>query len=296
MVKKTTNVKKRFLKALQSERTGRLSLVPAFVITVFLLLIPGVYVFWTSLSSGVYSYQTVLNDRLFSDSLLLSIQYTAITVPIQILLGTLAAVIVHQLGINLKSLIIAIFVPYAIPSIVAVLSWRFLIEDKGMYAVLMNALFGITNNAWKSNLIFLSLCLISIWQFYPFVFVSVLARLRRVHPNLYRTAQLDGAGFWHQFKAVTFPEISSTLFAVLIVRIAFMFTKFDTAWLLAGKTVVGGVRVLPIYVYISNFVLDNTSIGPVAAIISAVILAFLLVVIAGLIMLTLNFKKYLGNK
>jgi multiple sugar transport system permease protein len=264
-------------RSIQTQRTARLSLIPAFVLTVLLLLVPGFYVIWQSLSNGLSSYWIVFNDQQFANGLLLSLKYVAITVPIQLLIGTMAAVIVHQLHIYSRRLMIALFAPYAVPSVVAVLSWKFLIEDKGMYALLMNKLLGVPNNAWKNELVFWSLCLISIWQFFPFVFVSVLARLRRIHTSLYRTAQLDGAGFWQQFRVVTFPEISSTLFAVLLVRIAFMFTKFDTAWLLAGKASVNGVHVLPIYIYISSFRLGNISQCSAAAMMSAFALASLLI-------------------
>lgn len=290
------NLRQRIRKTLQSQRAGNLSLIPALGLTVALLLIPGVYVILQSLSSGLSAYCIVLNDQQFADALLLSLKYAAITVPIQLLLGTAAAVIVHQLGISSRSLTIALFAPYAIPSVVAVLSWKFLIEDHGMYSVLMNNLLSVPNNAWKNVLVFWSLCLISIWQFYPFVFVSVLARLRRIHNTLYRTAQLDGAGFWQQFRVVTFPEISSTLLAVLLVRIAFMFTKFDTAWLLAGKAVVDGVHVLPIYVYISSFRLGNISQGSAAAVISALVLAGLLIGIRLFFILIAKLGDHWGTK
>lgn len=281
---------------IHSEKAGKLAVAPALILTVFLLLTPAVYVLFQSFVKGCSGYAAVLTDQHFSDSLWISLRYTAITVTAQLFLGTMAAVLIHHLGTTSKLVTIGLFAPYAIPSIVAVLSWKFLIEDQGLYAELINTLFGISKTAWKTELAFWSLCLISIWQFYPFVFVSVLARLRNIPQNLYRAAQLDGAGFWSQFRVVTLPQISATLFAVTIVRIAFMFTKFDTAWLFAGKTVVGDVRVLPIYVYLSSFTIGDISIGSSAATLSAIILAILLLGVAALRFVVSQITKYSGSR
>jgi len=264
---------------LVSKTNSWFSIIPAIIITVFLLLIPWLFVFIESFSNGISGYINIFSDSQFGNSLLLSIEYTLITVIFQILLGTIAAVLVYDNGINTKMLTVALFAPYAIPTIVTVVSWGFLIEDMGLYAYFMNVVFRIPATMWKNELAFLSLCILSIWQFYPFVFISVLAQLRRINPNLYKIAQIDGANFWEQFKIVIFPSIRSTLFAILIVRIAFMFTKFDVAWLFAGKTVVSGVQVLPIYVYNTNSSIGNRSDGAAAAILSALFLAILIVIV-----------------
>ncbi len=97
--------------------------------------------------------------------------------------------------------------------------------------------------------IFWTLVIVSVWQFFPFVFLSLLAGMRRIPPTLYRNAELDGAHPLHQFAFVTLPSIKGTLITVIILRFAFMFTKFDTPWLLVGGTANDAVETLPIYVY-----------------------------------------------
>src|SRR5438874_2341430 len=83
--------------------------------------------------------------------------------------------------------------------------------------------------------------------FIPFVYVTVLAVMRRIPPALYRSAQADGAPRFQQWKFVTFHQIKKALVVILILRLAFMFTKFDTPWLLGARTSTDKLHTLPIY-------------------------------------------------
>jgi ABC-type sugar transport system permease subunit len=179
---------------------------------------------------------------------------------------------VHRLRNGIGIVTMILFLPYAIPSIVAVVVWRFLLEDHGLFAVLLEKNAGIQAGIWMGDWIFVTLIVVSVWQFYPFVFITLLARMRRIPPALYRSAQLDGAGIWQQFRFVTLPAIKSTLIVVTTLRLAFMFTKFDTPWLLGGRTANEGVRTLPIYIYQRTGMDIAAKPGIAAAVIMALLL------------------------
>src|SRR2546427_10074761 len=87
--------------------------------------------------------------------------------------------------------------------------------------------------AWLGkDWIMASLVITSVWQFFPFVVVTYLARLQTIPPELYEAATVDGAGAWRRFVHVTLPQLQSVLFVVVLLRSIWMFTKFDTPWLL----------------------------------------------------------------
>src|SRR3989454_7413796 len=88
-----------------------------------------------------------------------------------------------------------------------------------------------------------SLVITSVWQFFPFVVVTYLARLQTIPPELYEAATVDGAGAWRRFRHVTLPQTRSVLFVIVLLRSIWMFTKFDTVWLMAGDG--GGRRYIP---------------------------------------------------
>lgn len=257
-------------------RGGLIAIVPTVVAIALLLLLPAVYALYLGIS-GVRGFRTLLIDKHFTQSLVTTFHYSIVTVVIQTVFGTLAAAAVHRSRFG-AFIALLLFLPYAIPSVVAVVAWKFLILDHGILPRVLYSVFGLNKEAWMGDGIFWTLIVISVWQFYPFVFLSLLARMRRIPSVLYRNAQLDGASPIRQFVHITLPSIKSTLVTVVILRFAFMFTKFDTPWLLVGGTANDRVETLPIYIY-RNMGLDvRVSPGISAAIVMALILGLMILV------------------
>ena len=79
---------------------------------------------------------------------------------------------------------------------------------------------------------------------------------------------MDGASAWRRFLHVTLPQTASVLFVIVLLRSIWMFTKFDTVWLMAGD---GGVsryiRTLPVYAYARSFTYLQAGMGAALAVI-----------------------------
>jgi multiple sugar transport system permease protein len=113
-----------------------------------------------------------------------------------------------------------------------------------------------------------SLIIISVWEFFPFVVLSVLARLQTIPPVLYEAAKVDGAGVFNRFIHVTLPQLRNVLFVVILLRSIWMFTKFDTVWLLTqGGGAEKYVRTLPVYTYMRTFMYYQAGLGAALAVI-----------------------------
>ena len=217
------------------------------IILIFILALitailgPFIYSLGRSLNtpSGISlsSYKSILQDNIFRISLYNSIIYTICTVIGQLMLGIFCAYMIEKFTLYKRDsmlLLIAFFLPYTIPTAIIVLSWNFLLESNGLFAQFFS-LFGIPNSYWKSNYIIVSLIIVSIWAYFPFVFLSLLARIKKIPIATYNSAQLDGANGIRLFFKVTLPVISHTLLIILLLRIAFMFTKFDLPWYFMGN-------------------------------------------------------------
>lgn len=257
-----------------------ITILPTIIVLQF-LLVPALYILWLSLwRQGItfIGYQTVINDASFWTSFGLSVTYTFVTVVFQMLLGVFAAAVIHSQRKYLLVLTILLFLPYAVPSIVAVMSWQFLLNDNGALAEILNATMGFEPTNWMNSWIFSNLVVISIWQFYPFVTVGTLAQLRRISPQLYTHAVLDGANFWQQFYYITLPQIKNTIIVIAILRIAFMFTKYDTPWLLGGGTAIDSLNTLPIYI---DMHMKKTDLNGGTAVAASVLLALVIGLSAG---------------
>jgi multiple sugar transport system permease protein len=113
-----------------------------------------------------------------------------------------------------------------------------------------------------------SLVIASVWQFFPFVVVTYLARLQTIAPELYEAAKVDGAGAWRRFRHVTLPQTRNVLFVIVLLRSIFMFTKFDTVWLMTqGGGAERYIRTMPVYAYLRTFNYYEAGMGAAVAIV-----------------------------
>jgi multiple sugar transport system permease protein len=271
---------------------GWMLLSPSLLLIAGLIVFPIVYNFWLSLFDkhsfmpaqtfvGLKHYVYFAQDPEFWSSVRYGLIYAGSTLVLQLLLGVAAALLLNE-GFHGRNFLRGVVLfPYMIPTIVAVILWKWLLNDSyGLVNHLLMAL-GLVRAplAWLGkDFIMWSLILTSVWQFFPFVVVTYLARLQTIPPELYEAAKVDGATAWRRFVHVTVPQTWSVLFVIILLRSIFMFTKFDTVWLMAGESGVSRyVRTLPVYAYSRSFTYLQAGMGAALAVI---MFAMLLVITA----------------
>jgi multiple sugar transport system permease protein len=269
---------------------GWLLLAPSLALLGGLVLFPIVYNAWLSLFDkhaflpvqsfvGLKHYVYFAHDEEFWNSFRHGVVYAAATLVLQLAVGIPAALLLNE-GFRGRNLLRGVVLfPYVIPTIVAIILWKWLLNDS--YGLVNHWLVAgrVTDTpvAWLGkDWIMTSLVITSVWQFFPFVVVTYLARLQTIAPELYEAATVDGAGAWRRFLHVTLPQTASVLFVIVLLRSIWMFTKFDTVWLMAGD---GGVsryiRTLPVYAYARSFTYLQAGMGAALAVIM-----FLLLIVA----------------
>ncbi len=270
----------------KSALVGWLLLAPSLVLLGGLVVFPVLYNIWLSLFDkhafmpvqafvGLKHYRYFASDPEFWTSFYYGSVYAGVTMVLQLGVGVPAALLLNE-GFRGRNLLRGVVLfPYMIPTIVAVILWKWLLNDSyGLVNhLLMNA--GLPRPvAWLGpDYIMTSLIVTSVWQFFPFVVVTYLARLQTIPPELYEAATVDGASAWRRFLHVTLPQTASVLFVIVLLRSIWMFTKFDTVWLMAGD---GGVsryiRTLPVYAYARSFTYLQAGMGAALAVIMFVML------------------------
>jgi multiple sugar transport system permease protein len=272
-------------------RLGILLLLPAMLLLAGLTLYPVLYGVWLSLHhkhsffpqqswAGLENYWFLLADPEFSESVWRGVVYSVSTIMLQIVIGVGAALALNQ-HFPGRSLVRGIVLfPYVIPTVVAVILWKWLLNNQfGLinYGMVMLGLTDEPINWMGRTYIMTSLILISVWQFFPFVVLAVLARLQTIPTELYEAARVDGAGPLSRFLYVTLPQLASVLFIVVLLRTIWMFTKFDTVWLMTqGGGAEKYIRTLPVYAYLRAFHYYEAGTGAAAS----VVMFLLLVVFA----------------
>lgn len=261
---------------------GLLGVSPALVLIAGLILYPVGYAIWLSFFDkhsffpterwvGLANYVRIVHDAEFWDSLWKGIVYAAGATAFQLVLGVAAALTLHEAFVGRTAIRALVLFPYMIPTIVAVIVWRWLLNE--VYGLVDDLLLrlGLIGEpvVWLgTDYIMVSLIAMSVWQFTPFVIVSVLARLQTIPPELYEAARVDGASAWSRFRHVTLPQIRAILFVVILLRSIWMFTKFDTVWLWGEGAGAGReIRTLPIYAYMRTFTYYQAGFGSALAVI-----------------------------
>jgi multiple sugar transport system permease protein len=269
-------------------RTGVLLVLPALLLLCALTVYPVAYGVWISFFNkhsffpeqsfiGLANYVAVFADEEFWRSLRLGLVYSLSTIALQLALGVGAALLLNEAFAG-RGLVraVAIF-PYVVPTVVAVIIWKWL----------LNSQFGVVNHVLESagiidrpvswmgrDWIMVSLIIVSVWQFFPFVLLAVLARLQSIPPELYEAAKVDGANAVSRFVHVTLPQLASVLFVVVLLRSIWMFTKFDTPWLMIqGGGAETYIRTLPIYTYLRTFGYYEAGRGSAMAVLMFLMLA-----------------------
>jgi multiple sugar transport system permease protein len=281
----------------REQLVGYLTIAPAFVLILGLTLYPVAYSIWLSLLEkhsffpqerfiGLENYLYLWKDPEFWASLWLGVVYSVWTIVFQLILGVAAALLLNQSFVGRGLVRGIVLFPYMIPTIVAVILWKWLLNDTyGVVNYWLLAL-GIVRDpiSWLgTDHIMLSTIIMSVWQFFPFVLLSILARLQTIPEALYEAAKVDGASAFRRFVHITLPQIQGILFVVILLRSIWMFTKFDTVWLMGEGAGAGRfIRTLPVYAYMRTFTYYQAGLGAALAVIMFAILVVTTVIYFGL--------------
>ncbi len=283
---------------IQDRNLGIILILPSLILFVGLLLYPlgyGIYISFFSkhlLSKdlafiGLKNYIWLFRNPDFWQALWHSVLWAGSTVSLQVILGTAVALLLHQ---PYKGRSIArglVLFPYMIPIVSVVLIWMLMYS--ALYGVINHLLLklGLIDSAiaWLSSprSAMVSVVLVGLWKFFPFVVITLLARLQIIPLDLYEAARIDGATAWDQFWDITIPQLRDILFIVVLLRTIWMFNNFDVIFLLTGGGPLRATMTLPVMVYEQAF--ESYMMGRGSSI--AVLMFVLLIII-----MTIYFKTF----
>lgn len=235
--------------------------------------------------AGLSNFVRLGDDVFFKAALKNTIIYCVGTVPLTMIASLALAVILNQKVKGRGIFRTLAFFPY-VASLVAVTSvWKMLFHpSKGpINSILYNG-FGVAQEKlpqwFTGGLVLLSMVLFSVWKYMGYYMVIYLAGLQGISAELYEAASLDGAGTWDKFRYVTWPQLSSTTFFVVVMLTINCFKIYDVAIMLAGGgsgELTTSATVLVYYIYQKAFI--DWDLGYSSAVAMVLFLMVLLVTI-----------------
>ena len=250
--------------------------LPALAIMGLIAIFPLAWTVWESLHVhdlrmpwrgrpfvGLANYVEVLSDGRFWSALAHTACFTLATVTLELVFGLLLALALHRTFRGRGLVRTVALLPWAIPTVIAALVWRFLFEgDSGAAGILLARLGGIEAPVvWLADpvLAWVPVVLADVWKTTPFVALLLLAGLQNIDAALYEAARVDGAGGWQELWHVTLPLLRPAILVALIFRTLDAFRVFDLIYVLtAGGP---GTATEPVALYTFTALLQNLRFG-----------------------------------
>jgi ABC-type sugar transport system permease subunit len=172
---------------------------------------------------------------------------------------------------------VALLIPWIVPAIVSIVSWKWLIADRGGLANIVLGAFGIGPIYFlsDSNWAMVAVIVIKIWRSFPFMMLSLLAALQVIDGTLYEAGKLDGANSWQLFRHITLPHLKNISIVQAILMIIWSINDFETPFLLTQGGPSNATENLILLAYRYTFGRNDVGRGAAVALLSLLILTVL---------------------
>lgn len=224
--------------------TGYAFLAPSLIGVLGFLAVPVVVVVAMSLHrwdlvsparwAGPDNYRSLLTDPGFGRSLLVTVLFVALVIPLQTALGLLTAVLLDR-RLPGSVWFRAIFVlPWISAPLALGVIWRWIFDpsDGALNALLGHRVEWLTEPA----LALPAVAAVTIWTNVGYVALFFLAGLSGIPPQYHEAARIDGANAWQTFRRISLPLLRPTTFFVLATGVISSFQVFDTVYALTRGT------------------------------------------------------------
>ncbi|WP_448721214.1 carbohydrate ABC transporter permease [Microbacterium natoriense] len=178
---------------------------------------------------GVDNYVAVLSDEQFWDGFVRVLLFLLVQVPIMLVLALVAALAIDSARLYASGLFrMVIFLPYAVPAVVAVLIWGFMYGSNFGLAADLNDLLGAdVIRPFSASWILASIGNIVTWEFVGYNMLIFYSALKTIPVDLYEAAEIDGARGWQVVKAIKLPAVRGAIVIATIFSIIGSFQLFN---------------------------------------------------------------------
>lgn len=269
-------------------RAGSLMVAPSIILLLVFVIYPIVYSFvlsfydWNLLTNeklfvGVGNYLRAFSDERFWNALVNTIYFTAVYVPLLIVLSLVLALILNAEIPGAHAFQTIFFLPAITSMAIVAIVWRFLLDgDIGFISIFLRGLgFKVADPLRDLKLAMPTIIGISLWRWVGFNMVILLAGLKAIPSDYYEAASIDGAGPGRKFFSITLPLLLPNLSFVLLTNLISSFQVFDQIYVMTKGGPMFKTEVLVQYIYYQGFnIFDMGYASALALMLFLLILAF----------------------
>jgi multiple sugar transport system permease protein len=234
----------------KKERLKYYLFIPTLSILIFMTIVPLIFSLFTSLTNykvidsvnwdfvGLKNYMRALTDSDIIRSFFNTTLFVGIAVVIEFFLGILIALLLNRKLRGISFIRTFLLLPMMVTPVAVGLMWRWMYNtDYGLINYFLYSCFGIETINWLGDARFamFAVILVDVWQWTPFVILTLLAGLQSLPEDPIEAAHMDGASYWQIFRHVTLPQLKPIILVVLLIRTIDAFNRsFDVVWTLTN--------------------------------------------------------------
>lgn len=206
---------------------------------------------WT----GLGNWERIFNDRLFWKSILNTLRFLAIHIPLQIIVALALAEVLNQKIFMRGFFRAAFFMPFVISGVVVTILWQQLLSFETGVLNRMLVSFGLGKVGWliDPNVAMASIAIMATWKNVGLYIILFLVGLQTVPKQYYEAADLEGASQWQKFINITVPMINPTIFMVVVLSTIGGFSLFIEPYILTGGGPLNSTLSAVLYIYKQAF-------------------------------------------
>ncbi len=236
-------------------------LAPAIFVLAVLSIYPLIFAVEVSLRTpagyGLGNFVRLATDRLFLISLWQTLVYTAGALAVEFTLGLALALLVNREFRGRRLLRSVLLIPMLLPPVVVAVIWRLILNPE--FGVLNGTLrslgFDTAKLTWAAaeNTAMLSVILVDVWEWTPFLFLLLLAGLQGLPVEPFEAAVVDGASPWQVFRRLTLPMLRPVIAIAVLLRGMDLLRVFDQVFILTQGGPGFATETVTLYIYRTAF-------------------------------------------
>ena len=275
-----------------------LFIAPTLLIVGAVFVWPVLYSLWLSFNrynlsvspnptfAWFHNYQLIFTDSFYRNDVLQTttrtLEFTVISVVAELVLGLAFALLLNEEFRGRTILRSVLIVPYAMLTISNGLVWDYILDPTyGTLNVILQRwglIHDYQNWLGTPNGAMGWIIAADVWKTTPFMTIILLASLQTFPANVYKAAEVDGAGVLKRFWTITLPLLRPAILVALVLRTLGAFRVYDIVYVLTSGGPAGATNVLSYYIYQQAFV--DFHIGYASAVAYLTTVAMVIVILA----------------
>ena len=214
---------------------GLILIAPYLLVFLVFVLYPVAYGFW--LARDPQTYVRLFDDPIFPRSVVNTLAFLILGINLKMMVALALSGFFVQARTWIRWLSLLFILPWAVPSIPTILSFRFMLNPE--WGIINSVIFRLTGedgpNWLNDPALALSLAiLVHIWKSLPFWTLILIAGRLAIPGEIYEAAAVDGAAKWQSFRYITWPSMQTLYLTCTIISMIWTLGDFNSVYLLTG--------------------------------------------------------------